>query len=108
MPDSEKSRFIQAEQPGATEEGPAAPGWLEDSVARAFATLPATVPSSVRNTYIDCLASVRRGSDVEGTWNACQAGVMRALASVPELTDDQRETFRLLLEKIESDLGAEL
>ncbi|AQS86040.1 MAG: hypothetical protein ABF876_15145 [Acetobacter aceti] len=97
-------------QVSSTEDGPAAPGWLEPEVDKAFATLglPADKLRSLRDSYIDCLASAPRGQDLDVAHDACRRGLLTALHSAFPLDDDRQQAFRLALEALESRLTADL
>ena len=71
-------------QSSLTEETPATPGWVDARVAALFAPYGATA-SEARDTYLDCLASVRGAVDVDIGHDRCRAAALRAIA---EVTDD--------------------
>ena len=97
-------------QISATEDGPTAPGWLEPEVDKAFATLglPADRLRSLRDSYIDCLASVPRSQDLDVAHDACRQGLLAALKAAVPLDDEKQQAFRQTLEALEARLTADL
>lgn len=97
-------------QVSATEDGPAAPGWLEPEVDKAFASLP--VPAEklrrFRDSYLDCLASAPRGEDLDSAHDACRLGLLRSLRDAFPLSDAQWDAFSRMLEKTEAALTEDL
>ncbi|NHN89094.1 hypothetical protein [Acetobacter conturbans] len=94
----------------STEEGPAAPGWLEPEVDKALTVLglPADKLQTFRDSYIDCLAAAPRGEDLDVAHDACRRGLLAALRPAFTLSDETERRLEQALEAVETRLTADL
>lgn len=94
----------------STEDGPAAPGWLEPEIDKALTVLglPADKLKPFRDSYIDCLASAPRSQDIDEAHDACRRGLLAALTPAFELDEEKIRALEQKLEAVEAQLSADL
>lgn len=94
--------------PTSTEETPAAPGWVEDSLDRILATLPfaADKLAPFRASYLDCLAGCGRATDLDSAHDACRQGLLRALKDGLDMDAETSRALEQKLEKLELDISS--
>ncbi len=83
-----------------TEEGPVAPGWVDQELDEIFAGLP----EGHRAQYADCLAGSRVG-DVEASHDRCRVALLAQLQA-DGVEDGVREGLRERLEALEAEITA--
>jgi hypothetical protein len=90
----------EPEIPSSTEDVPATPGWVEQSVDEIFSILPhqpAVLGS--RNAYLDCLAGARGPDDMDAAHDRCRRTLIGDLR--------ERQHFgELLLQQLDQKLEA--
>ena len=97
--------------PSTTEEVPAAPGWVEQGVDEILAD-PASglrqgpALTSLRNAYLDCLASPGRGGDVDAAHDRCRLTLLRDLEAQQAIAAHARAALEQKLEALEAALSA--
>ncbi|MCX2559926.1 hypothetical protein OQ252_00730 [Acetobacter farinalis] len=96
--------------PSGTEETPAAPGWVEDSLDRILASLPfsAETLAPFRAAYLDCLAGCGRAADLDSAHDACRQGFLRALKDSLGLEPAAARTLEQKLEQLELSISSDL
>ncbi|MGI3778074.1 MAG: hypothetical protein ACRYGC_12350 [Janthinobacterium lividum] len=86
-----------------TEEGPVAPGWVDQELDEIFAGLPG-VSAGHQARYAECLAGSRVG-DVEASHDRCRVALLAAL-DADGVEAGVREGLGARLEALEAELTA--
>ncbi len=86
-----------------TEEGPVAPGWVDQELDEIFAGLPG-VSSGHQAQYAQCVAGSRVG-DVEASHDRCRVRLLEQLQA-DGVEDGVREGLRERLEALEAEITA--
>ncbi|GBQ61874.1 hypothetical protein AA103196_0161 [Ameyamaea chiangmaiensis NBRC 103196] len=98
-------------RPTATEDTPAAPGWVESRVDALFGSLPQQGPSLrlLRNAYLDCLAAGLGGAgDLDCAHDRCRAALMKQLTAREGLGASAARAFEQKLEALEAEITARI
>ena len=92
--------------PSSTEDVPATPGWVEQSVDDILATLPQR-PSlrALRNSYLDCLAGAGRTRDLDETHDRCRRRLLVALLEEEHLSQATVNALEQKLEALEAEIS---
>ncbi|MFT8516550.1 MAG: hypothetical protein ABF673_05715 [Acetobacter persici] len=96
--------------PTGTEDTPATPGWVEDSLDLILASLPVAADklASFRASYLDCLAGCGRTADLDRAHDACRQGFLRAVQDGLELDASTLRTLEQQLEQLELSISSEI
>ncbi len=99
--------------PTSTEEIPAAPGWVEQSVDEIFGDPAVGLPQGpglrgLRNEYLDCLAGAGRGSDIDESHDRCRRRLLARLAEQEGVSAEVARRLEQRLEAMEMDLSDRL
>ena len=99
--------------PTSTEEIPATPGWVEQSLDEILADPQIGLPQrpsllGYRNTYLDCLAGAERTSDIDEWHDRCRRDLLTALGAQEGITAEQSRKLEQKLEALESEISARI
>ncbi|GAN68003.1 hypothetical protein [Acetobacter orleanensis] len=96
--------------PTSTEDTPATPGWVEESLDRILASLPVTADklAPFRASYLDCLAGCGRTTDLDQAHDACRQGFLRAVKDGLELDASTLRTLEQQLEQLELSISSDI
>ena len=99
--------------PSTTEDVPAAPGWVEQGVDEIFDASSSGLPSrpslrGLRNAYLDCLAAVGRGSDIDETHDRCRRTLLTALVEQEGVSAELARKLEQKLEALEAEISARI
>jgi hypothetical protein len=99
--------------PTSTEDIPATPGWVEQSLDEILADPQIGLPQRPsllrhRNTYLDCLAAAGRTSDIDEWHDRCRRDLLTALGTQEGVTPEQSRKLEQRLEALESEISARI
>nr|WP_298797777.1 hypothetical protein [uncultured Acetobacter sp.] len=96
--------------PSSTEDTPATPGWVEDSLDRILASLPFSAEklAPLRASYLECLAGCGRAADLDSAHDACRKGFLRALKDSLGLDAEAARTLEPQLEQLELSISSDV
>ncbi|GBQ05860.1 hypothetical protein [Acetobacter cerevisiae] len=96
--------------PSGTEDTPATPGWVEDSLDTILASLPLAAEklAPFRASYLDCLAGCGRAADLDSAHDACRQGFLRALKDSLGLNAEAARTLEQQLEQLELSISSDV
>ena len=93
------------EIPSTTEEVPATPGWVEQSVEEILAVLPQEPAlAGLRNAYLDCLAGARGPDDVDAAHDRCRRLLIEALRDRQHVPAGPLRQIEQALEAMEAEI----
>jgi hypothetical protein len=94
------SGMDQPPRPSTTEDVPAAPGWVEQSVDEIFASLPRQ-PALIglRNAYLDCIAGAGGPGDLDAAHDRCRIAL---IADLKALLDPGEAALSAMEQKLEA------
>lgn len=94
--------------PTTTEDTPSVPGWVETTLDDILASLPVTAEklTPLRASYLDCLATCGRATDLDSAHDACRQGLLRALKDSVGLDSTTLRALEQKLEKLELDISS--
>ena len=99
--------------PSTTEDVPAAPGWVEQGVDEIFDPSSSGLPNRPslrghRNAYLDCLAGVGRGDDIDETHDRCRRALLTALVEQEGVSAELARRLEQKLEALEAEISARI
>ena len=96
--------------PSATEDVPAAPGWVEQGFDEILGDPACGLPSRPslrrhRNAYLDCLAASGRGADIDESHDRCRRTLLETLVEHEGLPPDRARVLEQKLEALEAEIS---
>ena len=97
--------------PSTTEDVPATPGWVEQSVDEIFTSLASGLrdrPSlrRHRNEYLDCLAGAGRNTDPDEAHDRCRRTLLTTMVEQEGISAATARELEQKLEALEADITA--
>ena len=93
------------EIPSSTEDVPATPGWVEQSVEEIFSILPPQpAVSNLRNAYLDCLANARGPNDMDNAHDRCRRKLIGDLREQQHFGEQLLTQLEQKLEAMEAEI----
>ncbi len=104
--DEERPASGPIASPSTTEDVPATPGWVEQSLDDILASLPQRPTlRALRNSYLDCLAGAGRTRDLDETHDRCRRRLLTALLEEERLPQAVVDALEQKLEALEAEIS---